>query len=53
VIVAHILGIPVEENAVQLAPTAAAMATALAIAGRVGLRSLHRRFRRRLPGADR
>ena len=35
--VAHIMGIPVEESVLQLAPAGAAVAGALAIAGRAGL----------------
>jgi hypothetical protein len=42
---AHIMGIPVEESVLQLAPAAAAMATAVAIAGRTGLGRLRRRLR--------
>ena len=46
-ILAHIMGIPVEESAVQFVPAGAAALTVVAIAGRVGLdrfrRWLHRR----------
>jgi hypothetical protein len=42
---AHIIGIPVEESVVQLAPAGAAMVTAAAIAGRLGLARLRRRLR--------
>jgi hypothetical protein len=41
--VAHIRGIPFEESVLQLAPAGAAMATAVAIAGRTGLGRLRRR----------
>jgi hypothetical protein len=47
VIVAHIMGIPLEENVLQLAPAGAAMVTAVAIAGRTRLGRLRRRLRRR------
>jgi hypothetical protein len=46
-IVAHIMGIPVEESVLQLAPAGAAMVTVVAIAGRRTLGSLRRRFRHR------
>jgi hypothetical protein len=46
-ILAHIMGIPVEESALQLAPAGAAAVTIVAIAGRAGLdrvvRWLHRK----------
>jgi hypothetical protein len=45
--IAHILGIPVEESVVQLAPAGAAMVTVVAFAGRSKLNSLRRRFRQR------
>jgi hypothetical protein len=45
VIVAHILGMPVEESVLELAPAGAAMATAVAIAGRTRLRQLRGRLR--------
>jgi hypothetical protein len=45
--VAHIMGIPFEESVLQLAPAGAAMATAVAIAGRTGLGRIQRRLRRR------
>ena len=44
-IVAHIMGIPVEESVVQLAPAGAAMVTAAWIGGRECLRRLRRRGR--------
>jgi hypothetical protein len=45
--IAHILGIPVEESVVQLAPAGAAMLTVVAFAGRRKLDSLRRRFHHR------
>jgi hypothetical protein len=42
-ILAHIMGIPLEESVLQLAPASAAMVTAVAIAGRANLRRLRRR----------
>jgi hypothetical protein len=50
--VAHIIGIPVEESVMQLAPAGAAMMTAVAIAGRASLGRLRRRLRHRSPGED-
>jgi hypothetical protein len=47
VIVAHIMGIPIEESVVQLAPAGAAIATALAIAARTSIGRLRRLSRRR------
>jgi hypothetical protein len=44
VIVAHIMGIPVEETALQLAAVGGATVTAFAIAGRLGLARLRRRL---------
>ncbi len=41
-IVAHVSGIPVEESLLQLAPAAAAMAAAIAIAGRTMFARLRR-----------
>jgi hypothetical protein len=40
---AHIMGIPVEESILQLAPAGAAIVTALGIAGRTALGRLRRR----------
>ena len=45
--VAHVLGLPVEEGVLQLAPAGAAMATIAAMAGRAALG----RLRLRLAGA--
>jgi hypothetical protein len=42
VIVAHVLGIPVEESVLQLAPAGAAIVTAFAIAVRTTLDRLRR-----------
>jgi hypothetical protein len=41
------MGLPLEESALQLAPAGAAMATAVAIAGRASLGKLRRRLRHR------
>jgi hypothetical protein len=49
-IVAHVMGIPVEESVLQLAPAGAAMLTAVAVAGRASLGRLRRRLRHRSPG---
>ena len=46
-IVAHVMGIPVEESVLQLAPAGAATATLIAMAGRVELARLLARFRKR------
>jgi hypothetical protein len=43
---AHIMGIPVEETVLQLAPAGAATATAVAFVGRARLGRLRRRLRR-------
>ena len=51
-IVAYIIGIPVEESVLQLAPAGAAMVTAVAIAGRASLGRLRRRLRHRSRGED-
>jgi hypothetical protein len=42
---AHIMGIPVEESVLQLAPAGVAIATAVALAGRTRLGGLCRRLR--------
>jgi hypothetical protein len=42
--IAHVMGLPVEESVLQLAPTGAAIVTAVAIAGRTTLGRLRRRF---------
>jgi hypothetical protein len=51
-IVGHIMGIPVEETALQFAPTGAAIVTAVAIAGRTGLGRLRVRLRHRAQHKD-
>jgi hypothetical protein len=52
VIVGHFMGIPIEENVMQLAPAAMAMFTAAAIAGRASVSRLLARLRRRSPGEE-
>jgi hypothetical protein len=47
VIVAHVIGLPVEEGVVQLAPAGAATVTLVALAGRATLERLWARMRRR------
>jgi len=42
----HIMGLPVEESVLQLAPAGAATAALIAMAGRVELERLLARFRR-------
>ena len=44
-IVAHVMGIPVEESVLQLAPAGAAIVTTVAVAGRTHLGRLLRRLR--------
>ena len=44
---AHIMGLPVEESVLQLAPAGAATATLIAMAGRTELHRLLARIRRR------
>ena len=44
---AHIMGIPVEESVLQLAPAGAATVTVIAITGRTTLGRLLTRMRRR------
>jgi hypothetical protein len=48
VIVAHVLGLPIEESVLQLAPAGGAFVTVIAIAGRSRLDRL-RRWARRKP----
>ena len=43
-IVGHVMGIPVEEGVLQLAPVGATVITAVAIAGRATLARLRRRL---------
>jgi hypothetical protein len=45
-IVAHVMGLPVEEGVLQLVPAGAAIVTAAALAGRTTLRRLRRWARR-------
>jgi hypothetical protein len=52
-IVAHIMGIPVEETVLQFAGVGAVTVTTVAIAGQASLGRLRRRLRRRLLGDDR
>jgi hypothetical protein len=47
VILGHVMGTPVEETVLQLAPAGAAVVTALAVAGRVTLGRLLTRLRGR------
>jgi hypothetical protein len=42
VIVAHVMGLPIEESVVQLVPAGAAIVTAMVIAGRTTLGRLRR-----------
>jgi hypothetical protein len=42
---AHIMGLPIEESVLQIAPAGAAIVTAAAIAGRTTLGRLRRRQR--------
>jgi hypothetical protein len=44
---AHIMGLPVEESVLQLAPAGAATATLIAMAGRTELGRLLNRLRKR------
>ena len=46
-IVAHVMGRPVEESVLQLAPAGAAMVTAVAIAARTAIGRIHRWTTRR------
>jgi hypothetical protein len=50
VIFEHIMGLPIEESVLQVAPAAAAVVTAMAVAGRARLGSLRRRLGHRLRG---
>ena len=45
--IAHILGLPVEESVLQLAPAGAAIGTALAVAVHTSLSRLRRSTRKR------
>ena len=46
-IVAHIMGIPVEESVLELAPAGAVMVSAVALASRTRVRRMLNRLRRR------
>jgi hypothetical protein len=46
-VIAHVMGLPVEEGVFQLAPAGAATATLIAMAGRVELARLLARLRKR------
>jgi hypothetical protein len=46
---AHVMGIPIEESVLQLAPAGAAIVTAVAIAGRTTLGRLRRQLRHGRP----
>jgi hypothetical protein len=48
VIIAHVLGLPVEESVVQLAPAGAATVAMVVLAGRARLERILTRIRRRL-----
>jgi hypothetical protein len=47
VIIAHVLGLPVEESVVQLAPAGAATVAMVVLAGRARLARILTRIRRR------
>ena len=53
-IVAHVMGMPIEESVLQLAPFGAAFATVIGIAARTRLSQFRRYLRRRSgsPGRD-
>jgi hypothetical protein len=46
-VIAHVLGLPIEESVLQLAPAGAAIMTAVAMAGRTSLGRLRRWATRR------
>jgi hypothetical protein len=52
VIVAHVLGLPLEESILQLAPAGVSVVTAVGLAGRMSLSRLRRLLRQRSPGPD-
>jgi hypothetical protein len=52
VIVAHVMGIPIEESVLQLAPAGAAIVTAVVIAARTTLDRLPRLRRSRTTGGE-
>ena len=47
-ILGHVLGLPLEESVIQVAPAGAAIVTAAAIGGRAALAGLRRRLSHRL-----
>jgi hypothetical protein len=49
VIVGHVMGLPIEENVMQLAPAGGAIMAWVVIAGRAGLARLRRRVTRHAP----
>jgi hypothetical protein len=49
---AHVMGLPVEESILQLAPAGAAVVTAVVFAGRASLGRLTGWLRHRPPGGD-
>jgi hypothetical protein len=51
-IVAHVMGLPVEESLLQLGSAGAAVITTVALAGRTSLSMLRRRFRHRSRSVD-
>lgn len=51
-IVAHIMGLPIEESVAQVVPAGAAMLTVITIAGRTKLDSLRRWLRHRMGNRD-
>ena len=51
--IAHIMGMPIEESVLQLVPVGAAVLTALAVAGRARLDRLRARPGRRSSDEDR
>lgn len=52
-ILEHIMGLPIEESVLQLAPAGVAVVTAAAVAGRARLSTLRRQPGRESRGGDR
>jgi hypothetical protein len=52
VIFEHIMGLPIEESLLPLAPAGAAVVTAVTVVGRARLRSLRERLDRGLRGGE-
>jgi len=48
VIVAHVMGLPIEESVLQLVPAGAVIVTAVGLGGRTAVGRLRGRLRRRL-----